>query len=61
MSNGESIYGKSLVNGKYPIDTLAFFNCNNGYRKEGPDYRICLASGQWDETNQICKKSNKIN
>ena len=61
VSNGYPVYSNSPVGGKYLVDTLAFFNCEKGYKKEGPDYRICLASGKWDEKNQNCKKGNKIN
>ena len=54
-------YTKSKVNGRYPVDTLASFTCNDGYSKGGSDNRRCLASGNWDGDDQTCNKGNNIN
>ena len=60
VSNGFSVYSESSVNGKYLPDTLAYFNCNDGYQKIGPYGRKCLDDGTWDRQVQRCKKGNDI-
>ena len=46
VSNGWIVHKNSLINGKYPVNTLAFVGCNTGYSREGPYDRKYLASGK---------------
>ena len=40
-----------------PYGTIVNITCNDGYRREGSDSRMCLSDGTWsgEETNCTCK------
>ena len=44
---------------KYPVGTRVSFECYNGYSLEGPRYRTCQLSGQWDGSTSRCRKNGK--
>ena len=59
MENGEVHFNKSVVNGRYPVDTTALIQCNAGYTIPGPSTRICQSSKNWNGQEPTCE--GKIN
>ena len=39
-----------------PINTLAFFSCDNGYIRIGVNFRVCQSNGTWDVTAPSCQR-----
>ena len=40
--------------GRYPVDTVITYTCDNGYLLRGEDKRTCLRSGEWDHPEPSC-------
>ena len=59
LQNGRISYSKSAVFGKYPVQTIATFTCNNLYRREGHSFTVCHASGNWISGTTSCNLSNE--
>ena len=47
------------VSGEYPVDTVAFFTCNYGYRLIGASTVSCELSGNWEQKTTTCNQSNQ--
>ena len=60
ITNGRVEYHPSAVNGALPIDTLAFFTCDEGYIINGFGFSTCQESGNWDPEIPTCDKSMEI-
>ena len=46
---------------RYEVNTLAYFNCHQGYYREGSGSAICQSSGNWSEETPICVAASKEN
>ena len=54
LGNDRVHYSQSQVN--YPQDTIASFQCNNGYKLEGSRSRTCQASSGGNQATPQCNK-----
>ena len=59
FASGRISYNDSQVNGGYPVDTMANFMCNHGYRKIGSKSSTCQSSGNWNQQTPTCMQSNE--
>ena len=59
FENGELNYNTSLLNGGYPVSTMASFSCNQYFNREEPSSVTCQNSGNWSEDSPTCNASNK--
>ena len=46
---------------RYEVNTLAYFNCHQGYYREGSGSAICQSSGNWSEETPKCVAASKEN
>ena len=37
------------------VDSLAIYNCSDGFEIVGIDVRVCMEEGNWNGTEPICK------
>ena len=51
-------HGRYVIKGASILGNVASFTCDDGYRKDGPDYRTCKADGQWSGVRPVCKGIN---
>ena len=58
--NGGVRYNRSPVNGRYPVDTVAYLSCNYGYSRSGSSSRTCQTSGTWNLDTPTCNQSNEV-
>ena len=54
LQNGVVHYTESPWNGGYEIETVAFFTCNPGYYKLGPNSATCTALNWYPPDNISC-------
>ena len=55
VSNGSIMYDKpSVENGRYLVDTVANYTCNNGYVNIDNNSAVCYSSGIWDGSDFAC-------
>ncbi len=55
LMNGVITYTAGLADSR-PINTLAFFSCDNGYIRIGVNFRVCQNNGTWDVTAPSCQR-----
>ena len=59
LENGEIEYNASLLNGRYPVYTMASFSCNQFYNRTGSSSTICQIYGNWSQQTPTCSASNE--
>ena len=64
LQNGQTNYTNGqLEGGKYPVNTVAKYICNEGYVLSGSGSNTCLyhyGSGKWTKDNPTCNEGNKM-
>ena len=59
LHNGKVMYDMNMVNGQYPVYTIATFQCGYGYNQSGPSSATCRYSGKWSQDTPTCYQSNE--
>ncbi len=54
LMNGGIIYNGGLADSR-PINTVAFFTCDNGYTLTGGSFKACQNDSTWDRTTPTCQ------
>ena len=52
---------QSAVDGRYPLETLASFSCNEGYYLSGTEETTCQTSGKWNMDRPECNLGKEMN
>ena len=60
LANGQITYDPLSSSNQYPVDSVASFTCDYGYRLLGSDSTTCHSSGTWSEPTPTCTLGIKI-
>jgi len=54
LGNTSVHYNAQSADGLYPFDTVAYFNCSEGFGIDGLSSAVCTADGLFEPASPVC-------